>query len=730
MGVPHETIIAGLGSRLSINFRPRERELWLSPLGRFFDKPVALNFGVVCGGQRYSLCFGKRDSDFQFIEQHEKLDGVLFRCRDYRVGLECEFEFTAPFYPQDGELSPLPSIYVTARIKALPGSANGKATASELSVFCDATRSEFAANLDGRFYMSDVFKLADDHIHYQNPEYLRELTNDYPFGINGVFGEMVIDSPNPHRIENKMMLIDASADQYGSFECCFVLSGFVKDAVMSANGKMLPLKYTERFSGIGEVSEFSLKNYRRHIKKSAAFADAVTDSSLGRDFNVFLGISMRSFLANTWWCSDSDGGQFTVWEGNCVFHSTLDVEYSCGFFYLLCWPELLERSFKNWADTEQNGFLAHDLGVFLTIGKQAYSHNMEIEENCNFILLLYAYYKYTGKAEILTRYAPLIKKLTAFNKSCDKTGNGLANVGTSNTIDDASAEIQFSEEQVYLGVKEYATYLAAAELLEKTPLKDHAKLCVGEASKINAYIEANAWRADHYAVSLSDNVAVDMSGIYNSEVQKNRDEANDAYSIYTANGLLYLMMCGRRLTWDADRLRADITASERACMTEFGCTHSSVDKANAWISQNVWRDLCAGYLGSDMQNNVQRYLDFIMFENIVGRGGCFIDTYGWNKLCYYPRGLSGMGYLLSAAGFSLDRPLKEVGFEPSRVPVKVPLLALADYQKGLIPVFEARFGDGKTEYVLSDPIDGYSIKIFGRFYTRRADGVLVEKAQQ
>ena len=105
MDATHETIVAKFGSRLSINFRPQTGQIFMSPVGRFFDKPYEINFGVMMDGVEYGLGFGYRQKRFQYVEQHEFIDRVVYRCKDFDLGLDCKFEIISPFLPQDRELA-------------------------------------------------------------------------------------------------------------------------------------------------------------------------------------------------------------------------------------------------------------------------------------------------------------------------------------------------------------------------------------------------------------------------------------------------------------------------------------------------------------------------------------------------------------------------------------------------------------------------------------------------
>ena len=430
-------------------------------------------------------------------------------------------------------------------------------------------------------------------------------------------------------------------------------------------------------------------NCNQILEKTENFCKHLRNCSLSADYLNFLGFSFQSYACNVWWgiSEDSKKEWFSVWEGNCLFHSTVDVEYNIAVFYLMLWPELLVHQIEHWREYKQDGFISHDCGAVLDADKSVYPHDMEIEENSNFILLLFALFRLRGRTDILARHYQLLKELVAYNIRCDLTGNGLPNLGTANTIDDSSDDVQFAQEQIYIGIKEYAAYCAAKKMARFMEDISFEKLCEKECEKIKKTIEDKGWLGDHYGVNLiSSNGSINPNSLYQSVGKISTEEGMNAYSIYTTNGFLYLFLCGEDILWDRNRLREDIIATERACSTPFGCTHSSVDKSNIWISQNIFRDLCAGYLGIDFSDHIQKYWAFEIYENQGARGGCFIDTYGWNKLNYYPRGITSIGYLYSMVGIEIDDLCKIIKMQPVKVPLKVPLLHFADWEKNRVPI--------------------------------------------
>jgi hypothetical protein len=163
-------------------------------------------------------------------------------------------------------------------------------------------------------------------------------------------------------------------------------------------------------------------------------------------------------------------------------------------------------------------------------------------------------------------------------------------------------------------------------------------------------------------------------------------------------------------------MTSDVVSATRRALIEYGCTHSSADTSNLWVSQNLWRDFVAAYLGVDQLDMAARYWAFQLYENTVGRGGAFIDTYGWNTLNFYPRGVTSIGLLAAAAGLSVDRVSRRVALNPVRAPLRVPLLPLADWEAGAVPWLEVTLTDGelRARVTRKELLEGLEVTLLGK----------------
>jgi hypothetical protein len=295
----------------------------------------------------------------------------------------------------------------------------------------------------------------------------------------------------------------------------------------------------------------------------------------------------------------------------------------------------------------------------------------------------------------------MVKRLCRYIFSSDTTGNGVPNLGVANTIDDASPAVQYSREQVYLAFKSFAALEAAAEMAHRLGEGAFARECREFAGRTEKTLQEQAWLGDHYSVCL-ERSAQGLKDVWTGEPLTGELEGWDAYHIYAANGLLYLLATGSEARTDLDRLRLDISTATAAAMCEYGDFHSSADHSNLWVSQNLHRDFVAAYLGLDQLDLAERYWAFEVLENTSGRGGAFVDTYGFNHLHYYPRGIASLGLFQAIGGVRLSKLDGRLVVAPVRVPCRTPLLSLADWKARRVPWLDARLEGGKVSVEISE----------------------------
>jgi hypothetical protein len=229
-------------------------------------------------------------------------------------------------------------------------------------------------------------------------------------------------------------------------------------------------------------------------------------------------------------------------------------------------------------------------------------------------------------------------------------------------------------------------------------------------------MEDEAWLGDHYAVTLSRTTEGLTDPWTGEDLAPGELSGWDAYSIYTANGLLYLHLAGVKMPrYKTNRLAEDIEAACDATMTPYGCAHSSAGNGMVWFSQNIWRDQVAAYMGIDLIGNVDRYWEYQVTTGDNWQSALYYDTSEGNNLDFYPRGVALFGLPSSAAGLSLNRIEGELTLRPLRSTLRVPLLPLADWEEMRVPVLTVRRREDVAVARISnaDLTEGLAVTLIG-----------------
>jgi hypothetical protein len=700
--LPIETMLGRLGSRFTVHFlQSQKRGIRLSPLGKHYDRLWDLKLGLEATKSdtgetvRLALPFTKSEgwNIFPEVEQELTMTAVKYRARDRR-GFRAEFSFVAPFYPQNESLSAVPYFYIDAQVQAPHGWEVKLVVA--LSDPANASTAEPLFTARGGVLHSD-YKMVPGHWGPPNPtDSLSLKTFNLPVSLS-----FIRTSINPGNIEIDPDIgeIELSLNDEGQASATCLLATHVGEPILEVRNELHCFKYTEFCDSLDEVLKFAVQNETEIRRKTALFDKILSESSIGKASCDLIAFAFQSFIPNTWWTipnSDSRtqtsaGDWFSNWEGNCVFHSTVDVEYNLAWVYLLLMPELLEKQINQWRNYIKHGihgdWLSHDVGGLLGANAQVYPHEMEVEENANFILLVWALWRYSGRNEVKAANIEAIQRLAEYIYNSDTTGDGLPDRGIANTIDDASPAVQYGKKQIYLGVKALcALHVATLMLEESTESTEKYRV------RVKLMIETinSAWLDDHFAVCLDRTT----KGLVNPWTKQALPDGElhgwNAYSLYTSNGLLYLLATNAPLPegLNLEHFRLDLLNARRESLIEYGCTHSSADHSNIWISQNLHRDFTGAYLGIDPIGMFERYWAFEQLENSVGRGGCFVDTYGANHLHYYPRGITALGIFPALAGMRFDKVNNLQEFKPVRTPLRVPLLNISDWANEKIAFLE------------------------------------------
>lgn len=705
--------LARLGSRFNLLFEPHQRRLMHSALGRFLDRPLDLMVGLVePDGTRRVLPFSQ-DGELLFnCEQNERFNSITFRGFSEKYRLRYELNFHSVFYPQDEALCTMPAFYVEVRLNPVSRvrwEAEAGPRPDKLRLFIRLGREDTQITARGGSG-GDSEQLPRIDLRYRNAMRPHVAGIDPHDPTNEDFWHVDVSerivSLNPEAQVDESgrgLVLELPVTEVGSgVKWRMVWGACCTDKVLEVQSGDTMLegrfRYVRRWPDIEAVVRDAIDHRDERLAYSRRLEKLIDQAPLPASQRHLINQGFQSYLSNTFWCDLSDGEPwFSVWEGSCFFHSTVDVEYNASLLHLNFWPQLLALQLRRWAGflrphgDSGGAVLEHDIGWGPRGGKCAYPHPMPVEENANYLLLLSAYSRWTGDMGVARDHVAQIERLVRYLLWTDRDDSGFSSEGTANTIDDANAATQFSRKQTYLAIKRVAALRAADDLLARCDREALAAECRRVAAAAVPKIEAAAWLADHYAVCV-DASAVGVRDAWTGQyLTESQFEGADAYSIYTANGLLLPLMTGQEPLFDVKRLRQDLLSAERETLSFYGCGHSSSEPENVWISQNVWRDLVAAYLDEAWAFTLSgHYWDMQVMSNTGAQSKGFIDTYINNNLCFYPRGATALGYLLAYPRLVVNRLAPggpHVSVNPTRhMPQRWPLFALADWKARKIPV--------------------------------------------
>ena len=747
-------MVGRLGSRFSLQFEPYYRRVMHSALGRFMDRPLDLAVGLVEPDGRQRVLPFTTDNDDPRVdqlancEQFDRLNSVTFRGYSERYGLRLELNVHSAFYPQNERLCLMPAFYLEMRVSPLRRFRLMKPvgpTPREVELFIRLRREQ------------TQIQTLDDAIHLRYDTLLRPTD---PWASAQEIADATFGQPEPPSAHVQERLVSLNTGclaapegnglrlvlpvtQSGSgIKWRLVWAAHTPDPVLRVRPdggldqdppRDARFRYTTLWPDVEAVAAEAIDRRDERLALSRRFEKLLEQAPLDASQRHLTNQTFQNFLGNTFWCTvqpptdaesetNHDAGPprsaewFSVWDGSPTFHSAIDVEYNNSLFYLCFWPRLLKRQLHQWlarlsVHKPSNGAIApHDLGRGLEATGDAYSHALPVEENANLLLLLETYTRWTGDTSLITANLEALHRLTRYLIWTDREASGYPTEGVANAMVDALPSMQYARKQTYLAVKRVAALRAAAGIFRRHDRLDIARQCERLVEIDTRQIEQTAWLGDHYAVAVDASAMELLDPVTDQPLPYDTLPGWDAYSIYTGNGLLLPEMIGQPSLLDRERLIADVRRANRECQGRYGDGHSSQETNNTRTSQNLWRDLLARYLHLGGESSAQQYWDMQGMSNTHAQSLGFTDTYIQNRLHNTSRGVASIGYYLASPRLIIDRLSagdirSYITVNPDRhTPSRWPLLPLADWQAGKIPVCVVHDDGRCTIEAPTDPV--------------------------
>ena len=699
--------LARLGSRFSLLIEPHHRRIRHSALGGLVDKPTDLMVGFVePDGTERVLPFTTRGTPLDNPEQFERLNSVTYRGYSSRYRLRFELNFHSVFYPQDETLCTIPVFYLEMRItpaKRVRSAPPAEPLPSEVKLFIRINRpdtiiSATAANLDG----DRDSRSGDGHIDltYRSP--VNPTSNhsaDTPSSDPGPTVEarerIVSINPGcePDPDGRGMTLVLPVTEPGSGIKWRLLWAAYCDEPLPAATtpNDTAKLKYTQHWPNFDDVIDNALRMRDDRLAHSRRLEKLIEQTPLSMSQRHLLNQSFQAFLANThWWALDDESDWFTVSQGPYHHHAPIDGGYRTSLWYLTLWPKLLTQQLDQWTRYETSHTPSG--GAVLTQSNNpAYqSGQSPLETTCNYLLLIQAYTRWTGDLSTARRHAGLIERLAAYITWTDRDNSGFPRGETLGLPDLDILATDNHHKYVHLAIKRIAALQAASDLLNINQKQELAQRIQETVDIDTAKIENLAWLDDHYAAWV-DPPSTQSHELWESDTTAYTGSLDrEAYTIRTADALLLPAIVAQPLLLDLKRLQTDTTNATRETLAAYGCGNTTNDIEDIWISQNLWRDHLAWYLGCGHSARPQRYWDLQVTSNTHLQSLGYCDTYLGNDEPFNPLGVASFGLLLAKPRLVINRHApggQLISVEPDRQsPQRWPLLPLADWKAGKIPV--------------------------------------------
>lgn len=704
--------LAVMGSRHGLVWNPIKRNCSIVRFDYFDNQvEVELRAGIIVNDEEITLPLSSGGKDFDFYDQRTSPCTMELMGIHAASATRVTLSMATPFKPRDAGFSTIPVLGIKIDVSRLEGNFRWVAPTieiDEITVFLEISGEKIT--LEPSSSGQDDLDLYFESLQrMENPSEHDTVT--HTAGIESVCQLAQHDriicttgSLKGTRFEQQIHLKDGSVNCLQAYWCTY------SDVGLEVLRMNCPFKYSERFNSLDAVAMWAEENGIDIWDNAAKVDGIIADNNCAPSLNQLLANTLHSWMVNTWWVKRDGKDWYSVWEGSCYFHSTVDVEYTQAPFYLTLWPELLAIELDFWPEFDKSGeqtlgeagretrFVSHDVGKGNCVNGQIYPHEMPVEETTNWIILSYVYWRRSGDDSLFHKHADRLIEYLAFVNACDTTGSGIPDKGVANTIDDASPAVQFGREQVYLAVKVLAAYQTGSEMLLALGRTDQADTYNTLANKVRARIEEDGWAEDHF-VTLLDPSGEGVVDPWTGEALSVSEVPGwDSSHIYTVNGMALLDMAGCDLGINKERIVCDLEVATQRCLSEYGCSHS--DFANnmlgdaeqlagmagassnpGWVSMNMLRDIAAFYRGVDLRDLSERYWNWQTTTNTQGPY-LFFETFKGNNLNWYPRGIAVWGYFDALGGLVVD---KVTGRDETLHPfpqVRVPRLIDADWDNG------------------------------------------------
>ena len=464
--------------------------------------------------------------------------------------------------------------------------------------------------------------------------------------------------------------------------------------------------YTTIWKNIDEVKSFAKANFEQNMAASAKFENLVLRSKLPSQDKWMIALCFHADLANTFLLIDEKKNPyFYLLEGRFKHQSTVDVGHETELVALFNpwrlkmqlhqWSKYLatervrresERGRKpfhqGYSAAEYGAYLLHDVGDYPYISETSdydFGPYMAAEENSNYAILLFWYWKVSGDDEFVKQKLGFVELLLHSLVNRDLDGNGIVDHAQGWTSFDSSKSLRIYTENSYIGVKQISAYTMAAEMFRTLATTgDHeigelVKMSDGEGQGFKNILDvpnealrkrqATYYEAEAGKILQTLKKAQKEYGFIPVSLDKKYADGNQM-SVVLGDALMYPGFCDMKSSLILETAKLLKTTYEKAyplSLKSYGVTLTS-GETPTWFSKIMVSDIVANRWFNSKNNSTRFAYAHNVNSPYTYNDGLETETKSWIGY-FYPRGVVNLGYLLNEANFTVagkDAFLKEL----------------------------------------------------------------------
>jgi len=255
-------------------------------------------------------------------------------------------------------------------------------------------------------------------------------------------------------------------------------------------------QYANWFGSSREVFDYARANFADLRGRSREFVDAYYASTADRWLLDAAGAQLTTLPKGVWW---DKAGNWAVWEGlGCCGLQTLDITLYGSFPIVQFFPELQKKQMEIiTATAQETGRPGH--GFARTFSPCCLWRNNRIDNDVQFVMLVWRDALWTGDVEYVKRQWPAVEIFLKDVEATDKNGDGLPdNAG----IDQSYDQFPLFGTSAYVGFQYVAALRGAAYLARMQGMEQRAAELEAKAAKALETADKQLWNGEYYNLSF------------------------------------------------------------------------------------------------------------------------------------------------------------------------------------------------------------------------------------